>query len=335
MCERAVFFVDFLVGGVVDGVEWFHSFLPFCGIFVSDDCAGVVVDAVPECFEVFVFDYPSEWYVGCGVVDYGVALSVGGVLDCGFESQAAVVEPAEPEAVEFVDAPGEDYFACHCGPVFAVGEKVGACQDLASFQEAVDQGVISSDGYSLPGVVEVVVVVGEPYGEAPDYEGGQVGALPAPLFFGVAFDEQAVDVVSYERKGHFLEVAGPGYTPVLHCPDRQGALGVDSASGLFGCDNVGPYAVERVHVEGEVVELPVGCDRQWRVCESVERHQSVDEVPHALVGSVEDVCAVGVHGDTVDVAAVDVAAGVRSFFEYQALETGVGCQSCESGAEEA
>lgn len=111
--ENAVFLVDYLVFGIVDGVEWFHAVLPFGGVFTGDYRLGVVIYCVAESLEVLVLDYPGERDIGRGVVYHGVSLPVGVVEGFRLETDCAVFQFAEAITIELVDLTGEDNLVGH------------------------------------------------------------------------------------------------------------------------------------------------------------------------------------------------------------------------------
>ncbi len=230
--EGAVFGVEGLVAGVVDGViglsevklRWRtlanavgiwvcrrsrrSGSVPFRGVFAGDYGVGVGVDVGAEGLEVFVLDDAGVGHQGAGVVDHGVALVVGGVEDLCLEPQGAVFEVAVAVVEVLVDGAGVEDGVGYRFPVGAVCEEVGIEADFDASEEGRGEAVVSADGYALVEVVEVVVVEGHAHGQSLDYEGGELGAGAPPLLFGVAFDELLVDVAAYEAEGLLFEVAG-------------------------------------------------------------------------------------------------------------------------------
>ena len=151
-------------------------------------------------------------------------------------------------------------------------------------------------------IVEVVVVVGKAAGEALDDARGQVAAVATPLLLGVALHERLEDVAADERQRLLLEV--------LRLADVLGSnlLG-DLCFGICRRDNTRPHLGEGVHVEGHVVHVAVEVGDR-RVDVVVELGEAVDVVPDVLHGGVEDVGAVTVDLDALDVLGVDVARDV-------------------------
>lgn len=142
------------------------------------------------------------------------------------------------------------------------------------------------------------------------------------MLLGVSFDKLLIDVVADESESLLFEVA---WCAVV-------SLAVyDGHSLLWG--GGAPHLAEGVHVEGQVVELPVvvGYGRKREV---VERGVFVHESPYILALGVEDMRPVHVYADTADVYAVGVASGVGSPVYNEALAASVGCEPCEGGAEE-
>ena len=102
---------------------------------------------------------------------------------------------------------------------------------------------------------------------------------------------------------------------------------------LLGCGDA-PHLVEGVHVEGQVVELALVVGHGG-VGVAVKLNDGVHEVPHLLVGGVEDMGTILVDVDTFDILAIDIATQVGAFV-YD--EAGFACLTGfvgEGGAEEA
>lgn len=302
--------VDRLVTGVVDGVERLHAVGPLGRVFAGDDRAGIVVDGVAEGLEMLVLDDACIGHVGCGIVDHCVALMVWLVECLGLETHCAVFELAEAVAVKLVDFSGEYNPVGDGFPAGAVGEEIGVQPYLHAVKQPVNQAVIASDGDALIGVVEIVVVKGHAHRQTADDECRKLGALASPLLLGVALDKLLVDVASYEGQCLLLKVAWLGYALGFHAPDRLAPLLVE-LSLRFGGSLYIPHLIERVHVEGQVVQPSVRSLCHRAVGVAVERHYRVDEIPHLLVRGMEDVRPVLVHVDSLDILAVDIASGVR------------------------
>ena len=95
-----------------------------------------------------------------------------------------------------------------------------------------------------------------------------------------------------------------------------------------------PHAAEGVHVERHVVHLAlVVCNRA--VCVAVEFHETVHKVPDFLVAGVEDMGAVTVYVDALDIFAVDVSACMFSLLKNQAGLSGFFCVVRENSGEKA
>ena len=161
----------------------------------------------------------------------------------------------------------------------------------------------------LVAVVEVVVVVGEAAGEALDDARGQVAAVTAPLLLGVALHERLEDVAADEGQRLLLEVGR--LSDVL-----GGHLLGDLGAGIGRRDDTRPHLGEGVHVEGHVVHVAVEVGDR-RVDVVVELGEAVDVVPDVLHGGVEDVGAVTVDLDALDVLGIDIAGDVIAAVDDQ------------------
>ncbi len=111
----------------------------------------------------------------------------------------------------------------------------------------------------------------------------------------------------------------------------DGALAGEDGLGLGGGVDA-PHLGEGVEVEGEVVEATIGSDGYGAVGEAVELDVAVDEVPDLAVAGVEDVGAVAVHVDALDLFAVGVAAGVGTLVDYEAAAAAVSGDAGKGGA---
>lgn len=147
--EGAVLLVDGLVAGVVDGIERLHAVAPFGGVFARDDRLGVGVDGRAEGLEVLVLDDAGVGHVGRGVVDHGIALTVGLVKSLRLKAHGTVFELAEAVAVKLVDFAGKNNPVSHRLPMRAVGEEVGVELYIDAVEESVNQPVVTAYGYTL------------------------------------------------------------------------------------------------------------------------------------------------------------------------------------------
>ncbi len=90
--ELSVGFHQSIIRVVVHGVVGLHAFLVLGAVLFADDSLGTVVDFLTEHLEVLVLDDSGVGFIMTGVVDYSVALVVGGVLHAGLERDGAPVE---------------------------------------------------------------------------------------------------------------------------------------------------------------------------------------------------------------------------------------------------
>ena len=122
-------------------------------------------------------------------------------------------------------------------------------------------------------------------------------------------DELLVDIGADEVDGLLLEVFRLGGIV-------GGALLSNFGLGLGG-GNDAPHLGKGVHVERQVVQLTlVVCHRGVGV--AVEGGKAVDIVPHLFIIGVEDVRAVAVDGDALDILGIDIAGDVAALINDQA-----------------
>ena len=252
--KGSVFFIEDCVFGVVHGVIGFGGGGPFAAVFAADDgLRDVVSTFIFSEFEPFMLDDSGPRGVTIGVIHGGVSLEIRRIEGFGLEADAAVFEESQAVAEVGVDGAGVDDFLGGGVPCFLIGEVIDAAADLDAFEHPRDHLGVSADGDALETGVEVVVVKGETDGQAPDDEGGELGAGATPLFLGVPADEGFINIGADEGYGLFFEVFRLG--------DAGGAaLLFDFRGGRFGRGDA-PHGVEGVHIEGEAVELSfIICD---------------------------------------------------------------------------
>lgn len=276
---------------------------------------------------MLVLDDARVGDLALGVVDHGHALVVGLVEGLGLEAQAAVLERAQLEVVERVDGAAVDRPGGDIGLGGGQLLVLHAAAHLDALEHAGDHLGVAAHGDALVAVVEVVVVVGEAAGEALDDARGQILAVAAPLLLGVALHERLEDVAAHEGQRLLLEVCR--LADVL-----GGHLLGDLGAGVCRRDDVWPHLGEGVHVEGHVVHVAVEVGDR-RVDVVVELGEAVDVVPDVLHRGVEDVRAVAVDLDALDVLGVDVAGDVVAAVDDQDRLAGAPGGVGEDGAREA
>lgn len=302
--QLLVLLVEGLVLGVVDGVVGLVAGLPVGRVLARDD--GLVLRSK---LKVLVLDDACVGDLALGVVDYGHALVVLLVERLGLKAQAAVLERAQLKVVERVDGAAVDRLG---GDIGLGGDELlvlHAATHFDALEHVGDHLGVAAHGDALVAVVEVVVVVGEAAGESLDDARGQVAAVTAPLLLGVALYERLEDVAAHEGQRLLLKVGR--LSDVL-----GGHLLGDLGAGIGRRDDARPHLGEGVHVEGHVVHVAVEVGDR-RVDVVVELGEAVDVVPDVFHGGVEDVGAVTVDLDALDVLGIDIAGDVVAAVDDQ------------------
>lgn len=98
---------------------------------------------------MLVLDDAGVGHVGRGVVDHGIALTVGLVKSLRFKAHGAVFELAEAVVIKLVDFAGKHNPVSHRLPMRAVGEEVSVKLHVDAVEESVDQSVVTAYGYAL------------------------------------------------------------------------------------------------------------------------------------------------------------------------------------------
>lgn len=302
--QLLVLLVEGLVLGVVDGVVGLVAGLPVGRVLARDD--GHVLRAK---LEVLVLDDARVGDLALGVVDHGHALVVLLVERLGLKAQTAVLQRAQLKVVERVDGAAVDRLG---GDIGLGGDQLLVLRPathLDALEHVGDHLGVAAHGDALVAVIEVVVVVGKAAGEALDDARGQILAVATPLLLGVALHERLEDVAAHEGQRLLLEV--------LRLADVLGGhlLG-DLGLGIGRRDDARPHLGEGVHIEGHVVHVAVEVGDR-RVDVIVELGKAVDVVPDVFHRGVEDVGAVTVDLDALDVLGIDVAGDVIAAVDNQ------------------
>ena len=107
LCQLSVVCGQGFVFCVVYRIVGFFGRVPLLRVFVGDDGFGLLT-----AHKMLVFDDACVWHFGCGVVDYGVTLKIGGVEHFGLECQTAIGEMPETIVEVGVEHTGIDYGVC-------------------------------------------------------------------------------------------------------------------------------------------------------------------------------------------------------------------------------
>ena len=248
-----------------------------------------------------MLDYPGPGSLSVRVVHSGVPLEVGPVKDLGLKADGAVLKVSDGVAEVGIDRTGVDDCIREAVVCLFFFQVVGIEPYLNPLKHPFNHPGVAADRDSLVERVEVVVVKGEAHRKALDDERRELCALPAPLLLGIALYKLLVDVGADKAYRLLLEVFGirdSGRLPLLLYLCRR----------LLGRDD-SPHFIEGVHVEGERVELSAVV-RDRGVGEAVEYGKLIHEVPHSPVVRVEDVGAVLVDMDMLNILCVDISGDI-------------------------
>lgn len=223
---------------------------------------------------MLVFDNARVRRFSVRIIHNRNALIVWRIENLRIETHRAIFEFAEFESEKLVYHTRVYRLVCNVRIILYKVEIIRVCHHVRACEHLFDYWRISADRYALIAVVEIVVVKGESARQTLYYKRGQVLAISAPLFFGVAFDEFGVHVRADEFQRLFFEVFRLVYAEIRH-------LFGDFGTRFVGGDNA-PQLAERVHIERQIVQFAlVVCNR--RVYIVVEFGKSIDEIPHFLV----------------------------------------------------
>ena len=143
---------------------------------------------------------------------------------------------------------------------------------------------VAVGGQALPRVLEVAVVVVEAHGQALDDGGRQLGRVGLPLLAGVVLDERLVQRAADELDAFVVQVGRIGAGQLARLLFNQG-LGFGRR--VMRMEEL----VDGAQVDGQRVDLAV-----MRGIHAVhvvrEARETIDVVPHTLIGRVEQVRAI-------------------------------------------
>jgi len=162
---------------------------------------------------------------------------------------------------------------------------------------------------TLPGVMEIVIVIIGAKGDTVEDGGGQASRVRLPLLNGIVLEKGLIEVAAQD--GHRL------FFKIFRFPD----VFADGGHEVF--DLKGPHraAVELVEgrkIDGEGVYQPfMGAEHFMAI--SIERRESFDIIPNLFIGRVEDMGTVAVVFNTGGRVGrrIAIAADVGAFFDDQ------------------
>ena len=298
-------------------VDWIVRLLTGCPlqrILISDHCVGLLTE-----LEMLVFDDARVWCFGIGIVEHRIALEIGyAPQEFVLEPQRAELEFSKPVIEKGVERTCVDHSVGHRKKSIFVGQKVGLKPHLYTFEQFLEERSVAANRNALEGVVEVVVVEGEPQRHAAQHEGGNLVGRSPPLLFGIALDELGEDVLACQFHPLLVEVAR------LVNSGKLGLLLLYTAACLVGGMNVGPQFAEGVHIERQIVELAFVVGNR-AVDVIVEAAKVVDITPYTFVGGVENMRTVAMHIDIGHRLGVAVAAYMGATLDDKAFFASLSC----------
>ena len=242
-----------------------------------------------------------------GVVDRSIALKAGLVEELVLKADRAVLQRAQLIIKVSVNGAGVDHLVSQCIQCSLVFQIVSVQAHFNAVQQVGNHLGVAADGDALIQRVEIVVVKGQAHRQSLDDEGGQILAIAAPLLLGVALDELLIDVAAHKGDGLFFQV--------LRLAGDFFALLLNFGGSFLRRDHT-PHLIKSIHIEGQRVELALVVGNR-RVGKAVELRKLGDIIPDFFVVGMEDMCAVLVDVDTLDVLGVDIARNVGALINHQ------------------
>jgi hypothetical protein len=196
-------------------------------------------------------------------------------------------------------------------------EEIDIGHDVNSSKQAVDEFVEATNGNALETVVEIVVVVDKTDRQTLDDESRELATLSTPLLLGVALDEDFVNILTNEQLGLLLQITGLGDTIGLHALKGFLTLFGNLSLGLSRGQDA-PHLIEGVHIEGQVILLAFVIGYRG-IGITVELDNGIGKVPDLLVGGMEDMGAILMDIDTLDVLTIDITTQMVALVDDQTL----------------
>ena len=81
-----------------------------------------------------------------------------------------------------------------------------------------------------------------------------------------------------------------------------------------------PHLIERIHVEGQVILFAFVMGNR-RIGIAIEGDDGINEIPHSLIVGVEDVGAILMDMDALDILAIDISTQMRTLVDDQTALT--------------
>lgn len=279
------------IAGVVDGVIRFVALFVCLRVLATDD--RLVQGKGFLAFGVVVLEL---MHAGIGnirirVVHHGRALivSYGQRLPC--KTQRTPFQFAVFEAKKLVGHPGIDDRGVGGYPAFEL--RVVAVQpdrDERMIQHLPEKAEVTVFGHPLPGILEIVGVVGGAERQPADDGHRKFTGIVFPLLVRVALDKSLVQLAADERDSFFFQI--PRLTDEV-----TGYLGLQKGFGFGGTQVCAVKGVDGTQVDGHGVDL-APMRNEHLVLIAGELAKTVDVLPHVRQRSMEDMRSVAVAFNT-------------------------------------
>ena len=236
-----------------------------------------------------------------GVVDHGVALEIRHIQHLRLKPDGAVAQRAEAIVKVAVNRAGVNDLVRQRVQLGSVLQIVHIQPHLDAIQHILHHLGVAAHGNALKPGVEVVIVKGKTHRQTLDDKGRQLPAGAPPLLFGVALHQLFINIRADEGNGLFLQILrlrNPGGLPLT-----------GNLRFRLLWSRHAPHFIEGIHVEGQGVQLPVVI-RHRGIGVAVKFREPVDVLPRGLVVGVENMGAVGMYLDSLDLLGIHIAADV-------------------------
>ena len=188
---------------------------------------------------MLVLNAPCVWHICRGVVYHSISLIIRHIIFLVLKSKTAIVKFAVLIRVELVNLSCKYQFISktspipHIGLIITIAKEIQSYHRVTSFQQTINQLVVSPDRNTLVSIVEIIIVKYESHWQAFYDKRRKVNAFPTPLLLGIFLYKNLVDVPAYEHQCLLLKILGfapieffLSLTPLifnyLHCLSRSG-----------------------------------------------------------------------------------------------------------------
>ena len=242
-----------------------------------------------------------------GIVHRSISLEVWLIQSFRFKANRTVFQRTQLIIKVGINRAGVDDLVSQCIQFRFVLQIVCVQTNLNAIQQIGNHLGIAANRNTLKKRIEIVVIKSQTNRKTSDNKGWQLFAVTSPLLLSVAFDKFLVDIATDERNGLLFEI--------LRFSSNLFALLFNFSNSFLRSHNA-PHLIKCIHIKGQRIQLTLVVGHR-RVRKAVELRKLGDVVPDFFVVSMENMSAILVDIDALNILGIDVARNVRALVNYQ------------------